>query len=131
MKTICFGALWIHTTLKQVGRTKIPILVLEPSGFTLLSNIHVIQLHHLSVLEPSGFTLLSNKLVYTYNLYLFWSPLDSHYSQTSSVNISISFCFGALWIHTTLKRLCMCLSLPGSFGALWIHTTLKHCFNFL
>ena len=58
---MCFRALWIYTTLKLWPGIFLNSLVLEPSGFTLLSNYRCNNDNITFVLEPSGFTLLSNK----------------------------------------------------------------------
>ncbi len=55
-----FRALWIHTALKHLAGASALAFVLEPSGFTLLSNTVAYGAVRDAVLEPSGFTLLPN-----------------------------------------------------------------------
>ncbi len=120
-----FGALWIHTTLKPTFAPRSPPGVLEPSGFTLLSNSRSSVSQSCLFWSPLDSHYSQTAVSFFPSVIVFWSPLDSHYSQTlefhqcsgcwfwspldshySQTLSSTTFpmiCFGALWIHTTLK----------------------------
>ena len=101
---ICFGALWIHTTLKRTCYSSIFYCVLEPSGFTLLSNYLLLQNVNNKFWSPLDSHYSQTNIISLPKKSQFWSPLDSHYSQTNSFNTLSLSSFGALWIHTTLKQ---------------------------
>ena len=98
---------------------------MEPSGFTLLSNNALEIAHHNMFWSPLDSHYSQTLSRIKVKLLRFWSPLDSHYSQTMIIMAILLNCFGALWIHTTLKQLFCTLHNQIRFGALWIHTTLK------